>query len=91
MAVLKCEIFFVSFSGDTYKTVMHSHGNKKLAIESLTMHLEQLERDTAQKLEEIDGSNNVINVSSIFMPPIIKCRGHYVMAYASVASTLRQL
>jgi hypothetical protein len=23
---------------------------------------------------------------SVFMPPIIKCRGHYVMAYASVAS-----
>ncbi|XP_064627366.1 intersectin-1-like isoform X4 [Lineus longissimus] len=46
---------------DTYKTVMHSHGNKKLSIESMKMHLEQLEKDTAQKIEEIDLSNNVIN------------------------------
>ncbi|XP_074658567.1 intersectin-1-like isoform X3 [Tubulanus polymorphus] len=46
---------------DTYKTVLHSHGNKQLSIQRLNVQLEQLQKETATKLAEIDNNNSEIN------------------------------
>ena len=51
-------------AGDTYRTVMHSYNSKQQMIEKMRRQLEQLEQDTATKLEEIDKCNSAFNVST---------------------------
>lgn len=58
--IVICDIYI--FAADTHRTVQHSIDHKKTTIQKLKKELEQIEKTTAKKLEEIDESNRQLKV-----------------------------
>ena len=58
-------MFFVFFSAETHRTMMHSVELKKTTVQRLKKDLEQLEKETETKLVDIDTQNAQLKVSTI--------------------------
>ena len=50
-------------TGDSYKTVLNTYNNKKQNIERLKAQLEEIEKETQARMQEIESTNAQLNVS----------------------------